>query len=338
MATPEGKRRHEFQDAARTFRAGKLSLAEFVDRFFPDTPPAEATVQTGDTDLGFARLKPRAADCHKGDFGHVLLVGGSATMPGAIALSGLAALRSGAGLVTVATSRPAQPIVASLSPCLMTTALSSDVEGRIDTSGLPEIQHHARRATCVAIGPGLGRSDGITAWVAQLYEQLELPMVVDADGINAIAGHDCVSRAAGPRVLTPHPGEFQRLLGQRKEQRAAQESAAVDWAASHGGGKVVLLLKGHQTFVTDGQRKHHNTSGSPAMATAGAGDVLTGVIAALIAQGLSGWDAACLGALVHGLAGELAAESRGPVGVIATDLIDKLPKAIRQFGIQGAKP
>jgi NAD(P)H-hydrate epimerase len=274
------------------------------------------------------RLAPRKPDSNKGDFGKALLIGGSRGMAGSISLSGMAALRSGAGLVTVATADAAQPTVAGFEPSLMTAGLPSDSEGRIFAGALDKLRELADRATVVGCGPGLGHSAEITALVVGLYNELRLPMVVDADGLNALASlPDVGATHAGPRILTPHPGEFARLVRKSQVNTAEAIPAAVQLAGRF---KAVVVLKGHRTLVTDGARQYLNSTGNVGMATAGAGDVLTGVITALLGQGMAPFEAAQLGVYIHGLAGDLAAEKLGEVSLIASDLLDFLPAAFRQ--------
>jgi NAD(P)H-hydrate epimerase len=273
------------------------------------------------------QLAPRRPDSHKGDFGHALLIGGSVGMAGSISLSAMACLRSGAGLVTVATPAACQPTVASFEPSLMTVPLPCDGEGRIASAALARVRELANRATVVACGPGLGHSLEVTGFVAALYSELRQPMVVDADALNALSTlPDALKRHAGPRVLTPHPGEFARLVRQSNLSPEQRTTAAVDLAGRAG---IVILLKGHPTLVTDGARESLNTTGNPGMATGGTGDILTGVIAALLCQGLTPLEAAQLGAHVHGLAGDLAAAQLGQVSMIASDLLRYLPEAFQ---------
>ncbi|HEX3997977.1 MAG TPA: NAD(P)H-hydrate dehydratase [Pirellulales bacterium] len=275
------------------------------------------------------RLAPRRPESHKGDFGHALLIGGSQGMAGSISLSAMACLRSGAGLVTVATPAACQTTVAGFEPSLMTAALPCDEEGRIASAGLAKIRELAGRATVVACGPGLGRSLEVTGIVAALYSELRQPMVVDADGLNALSTlTNALPNHAGPRVLTPHPGEFARLMRASNMPPEERPSAAVDLASRAG---IIVLLKGHPTLVTDGPREWRNPTGNPGMATGGTGDILTGVIAALLCQGMSPLEAAQLGAYVHGLAGDLAAEKLGQVSMIASDLLRFLPDAFMKL-------
>jgi NAD(P)H-hydrate epimerase len=275
------------------------------------------------------KLLPRKPDAHKGDFGTALIVGGSRGMSGAIVLSGLAALRGGAGLVRLAVPVVCQEIIAAFEPSYMTLPMANDPAGRISLNALPKIVEQSKVATVLALGPGLGRSDELNALVARLYREIEKPMVVDADALNALSTQpDILGKPGGPRVLTPHPGEFARLVGKKLDGDERQQ-AAVDLAARCG---VVILLKGHRTLVTDGKRRAINTTGNPGMATGGCGDVLTGLITALLCQHLEPFAAAQLGAHLHGLAGDLAAKEKGEVSLIARDLVDFLPQAFREFG------
>ena len=279
-------------------------------------------------DSPLPRLAPRSPDSHKGDFGRALLIGGSQGMAGSIALSGMAALRSGAGLVKVATPSVCQPTVAACEPSMMTTSLPSDSHGRIANWAIPLLNEMVHNVTALACGPGLGRSDELVEIVGWLYRSLPQPMVVDADGLNALARHpEILSQAGGPRILTPHPGEFARLLGRDKVPPAERESLAREFAERTG---VVLVLKGHHTIITDGKRLALNQTGNPGMATGGTGDVLTGITTAMLCQKLAPYDAARLATHIHGLAGDLAAAEVGEISLIASDLIRFLPAAWRQ--------
>ena len=274
------------------------------------------------------QLPPRRADSHKGDYGRALLVGGSRGMSGAISLAGKAALRSGAGLVTLAVPRTIQDVVAAFESSYMTRGLT-DADGRISASAADEVIELSKRMTAVAVGPGLGRSDALTSFVGRLYREIHKPIVIDADGLFAVAEQsDLLEQPGGPRIITPHPGEFARLTGEPYEA-AQRTEAAARLARRDPKNKTVVVLKGHRTVVTDGLRVSLNQTGNPGMATGGTGDVLTGIITALLCQGLSPFDAARLGVHVHGLAGDLAAEELGQVSMIASDVLDYLPKAFR---------
>jgi NAD(P)H-hydrate epimerase len=279
------------------------------------------------------RLPPRAPDAHKGAFGLALVVGGSRGMTGAVALSGMSALRGGAGLVRLAVPDVCLETVAALEPSYMTVGLPGDRAGRIALAAREKIVQLSATATVVAYGPGTGRSLGLSVLVPWLYEHLDRPMVIDADGLNALASRpERLARPGGPRILTPHPGEFARLIG-RKPAAEERADAAAELAARCG---VVVVLKGHRTCTTDGRRRAINTTGNPGMATGGTGDVLTGLIAALVCQGLGPYDAARLGVFLHGLAGDLAADELGQVSMIASDLVRYLPKAFQHPAVTGA--
>jgi NAD(P)H-hydrate epimerase len=273
------------------------------------------------------RLPPRPRDAHKGDFGTALIVGGSRGMAGAVALAGMAALRSGAGLVRLAVPARCLETVAAFEPSYMTAPLAEDDAGRIALAAWPRIVELAETATAVACGPGLGRCEPLARLVRRLYRELARPMVVDADGLNALAGEpDALAQRAAARILTPHPGEFARLIGEKLEG-PPREEAAVALALR---ADIVIVLKGHHTLVTDGRRRAYNQTGNPGMATGGSGDSLTGIITALLCQGLPPYDAARLGVHLHGLAGDLAAQELGEISLAASDLIRYLPKAFQR--------
>ncbi|HEY2760956.1 MAG TPA: NAD(P)H-hydrate dehydratase [Pirellulales bacterium] len=274
------------------------------------------------------KLAPRAPESHKGLFGHALLVGGSKGMGGAISLAGMAALRSGAGLVTVATSEACQPVVASYEPSYMTAPLACDEQGRLAKAAHRRIAELAAKCSSIGIGPGMQVTSDVDYLVGRLYFEFTQPMVFDADALNALSTQpDLFSRHAGPRIVTPHPGEFARLAGIPKLNPAEREDRAKDFAIR---GNTIVVLKGHRTIVTDGHDLYLNSTGNPGMATGGCGDVLTGIITALLGQGLSPFEAAQLGVHVHGLAGDLAAEVLGQVSLIASDLLRFLPEAFKR--------
>ncbi len=273
-------------------------------------------------------IPPRSPESHKGDFGRALLIGGSRGMAGAVALAGKATLRSGAGLVRLATPLGCQATVAGFEPAYMTIGLPEDAAGHLSAQAAEQLTTWLAQATVVACGPGLGRSAALDQLAARLYREVAVPAVFDADAINALAAQPQVlSQARAPRVLTPHPGEFARLLGRSRIEPAEREPLAREFAARN---NVVLLLKGHHTIITDGRELAVNQTGNPGMATGGSGDVLTGIITGLLCQNLSPLDAARLGAHLHGLAGDLAAAQLGQISLIASDIIDFLPQAFQQ--------
>ncbi len=275
-------------------------------------------------------LSARPLEGHKGTFGRVLVVAGSVGMTGAAALVGRAALRAGAGLVRVATATSALPIVAALEPSYTTLPLAEDSEGRIAAKAVNAILNAAQENDVTAIGPGLGQSTGLCTVVEALLQQEGLRLLIDGDGLNNLSKLvGWPKRHKADLVLTPHPGEMQRLwsgLFHEDMPHGRQEAAVRAAHSTH----AVVALKGAGTVVTDGERVYLNTTGNPGMATAGSGDVLTGVIAALMGQGLSNLDATVLGVHVHGLAGDLAAGRLGQISLMATDIIDALPEAFKR--------
>jgi len=276
------------------------------------------------------RLPRREPEDHKGRFGLALVVGGSRGMSGAAALAGMAALRGGAGLVRVAVPDVCLDVVAAHEPSYMTIPLPSTADGQIAAAAEDLIRRWSESASCVALGPGLGRGQQLDTLVGRLYQDLPGPMVVDADALNALSSQpEVLPCHAGPRILTPHPGEFARLVNEKGDRHLLQP-AAVELAARCG---CVVVLKGHQTCITDGTQSYLNTTGNPGMATGGSGDVLTGLVTALVCQGLDPLAAARLGVHLHGLAGDLAAAELGEVSIIASDLVRFLPQAFQSGGM-----
>ena len=273
------------------------------------------------------KLKPRQAEAHKGDFGKVLIIAGSFGMSGAAALAGRAALRAGAGLVRVATAESALPIVASIEPSYTTIPLAEDSAGRISSNAVNTILTEINENDDIAFGPGVGISLKLRSVVQTLIEQEQLHLIIDGDGLNNLSKlKDWPSKLKAEVVLTPPPGEMKRLwTGIFREEMPAERQQQAAQLAKHTG--TVVVLKGAGTVVTDSQKVYINKTGNPGMATAGSGDVLTGVITALIGQGLSNFDAAVLGVYIHGLAGDIAAEKIGQVSLMATDIIESLPDA-----------
>ncbi len=278
-------------------------------------------------------LRPRVSDGHKGMYGSVLVIAGGRGMAGAAALCGASALRSGAGLVRVATPQEVQSTVASFEPCYMTYPLPHDADGLVHLApSIPVLERLIVSADVVAIGPGLGQSDDIRGLVRWLITATDKPLVIDADGLNALAAQpELLGSLKHPVVLTPHPGEFARLSGSEvAEVQANRTQSAARLAARSD--HLVVVLKGAASVVTDGRRVYVNRTGNPGMATGGAGDVLTGVIAALLGQKLTAFDAAQLGVYMHGLAGDIARDQSGTIGMIAGDIVDALPDAFDHAG------
>lgn len=277
------------------------------------------------------RMPERPRQAHKGTCGRVLVLAGSKGMTGAATLTAQSALRAGAGLVLAATPDSQQPILAAKLTCGLTRGLADTGEGAFARAATSQALELTKAADAVVLGPGIGLAAETADFVCELLPQIECPTLVDADALTILADRlDVLHRAAesGPLVLTPHPGEMSRLV-QRPvpEIQADRSGIAGAFAAAHG---VVLVLKGYQTVVTDGQRVFVNQTGNLGMATGGSGDVLSGVVAALLAAGMEAFDAAQLGVHVHGLAGDVAAERLGEVSMIATDILASLPDAFRQ--------
>lgn len=333
--------KHQFQQDAKSFRAGRISLQQFTDKVFAgeETSIPQSTLDSSLRESAAGETIPkfpnRRDDAHKGDLGRVLLIGGSQGMGGAIGLSSMAALRTGSGLVKTAVPACAQSTVASFSPCLMTIGCD-DRDGGFGENADEKIEPELDWADVIAIGPGMGTGPAQSHLVAKLYSDLDKPMVVDADGLNGLAEAKIdLSVHAGPRILTPHPGEFARLINARSadgteasatDAREKLEQAAIELARDC---NLILVLKGHRTLVTDGNVSYRNSTGNPGMATGGSGDVLTGMIASLIGQRLSPLDATKLGVYLHGLAGDAAAKSIGQASMLATDIIEHLSNATR---------
>jgi ADP-dependent NAD(P)H-hydrate dehydratase len=273
------------------------------------------------------KLQPRAVDGHKGDYGKVCIIAGSVGMSGAAALAGRAALRAGAGLVRVATPKSILPIVAAIEPSFTTIALPEDGDGQISTNAINIILEAVGENDAVAFGPGIGTSGALRSILETLLEQESLRLVIDADGLNNLAGiKNWPTKLKANLILTPHPGEMKRLWSNllREELPAEKPEQALQLAQRT---NTIVVLKGAGTVVTDGKKVYINKTGNPGMATAGSGDVLTGVITALLGQGLSDFDAAVLGVYIHGMAGDIAAKRFGQVSMMTTDIIDSLPGA-----------
>jgi len=275
-------------------------------------------------------LTPRSPQQHKGDFGHLLIISGSEGKMGAAAMSALGALRAGTGLVTVAIPRSQNPIIQQLVMEAMSAPMAETVEHTLAEASLPALIQLAAGKRAVALGPGLSLHPETQALVRALTSQLLCPLVIDADGLNAIAGRETATATRqAPTVLTPHPGEMARLLGCTANHVEADRPSAAREAARRY--RAWIVLKGAHTLVADPDgHLWINTTGNPGMATGGTGDVLTGILGGLLAQSISLPDAATAAIYLHGLAGDLAARQTGQAGLIARDLIAQLPAAFQQ--------
>ena len=268
-------------------------------------------------------LPDRDENAHKGDFGKVLLLCGSRGYTGAAALAAMGALRSGAGLVELGVPESIYAIEA----CKLTEAIVlplPDDGGKLGASALSEIMELLPKMDTVLIGCGLGQSEGTWAVVRGVLEAFPGPVVVDADGINVLAGHmDILRERHAPTILTPHAGEFARIGGSNEAERVAETER---FAREYG---CILLLKGHHTVISDGEETYVNQTGNPGMAVGGSGDVLSGIIAGLLGQGIDPLTAAACGAWLHGKAGDICAEEIGQYGMLPTDMVEVLPRLLK---------
>jgi ADP-dependent NAD(P)H-hydrate dehydratase / NAD(P)H-hydrate epimerase len=282
-------------------------------------------------------IPARAAESHKGDFGRVLVIAGSLGRTGAAHLCATGALRSGAGLVTVATPRSCLPIVASMGPEYMTDPVEETASGTIDYAALERLLEV--KTDVIAVGPGLGQDPSTQAFVQGLVERAGVPLVLDADALNAFVGDPerLMGRDGVNMIITPHPGEMARLLGTTIE--AVQEdrvACAREFAAAH---RVHVVLKGHRTVIAgpDG-RTFVNLTGNPGMATGGTGDLLTGMIAAWFAQLMDAEAACSIGVYLHGTAGDLAEADEGDVALVAGDIAARLGDAVLELTARRRRP
>lgn len=260
---------------------------------------------------------------HKGDFGKLLLLCGSRGYTGAAYFAAMGALRAGAGLVFLGVPESIYAIEAVKLNEPVVFPLP-DEGGMLSETAVPKILNRLPKMDAVLIGPGLGQSDGTLAVVKAVLENAACPVVADADGINVLRGHrDILRGRSNPTILTPHAGEFTRLGGVIGNDRMA---AAMTLAGDLG---CVVLLKGHETCVTDGKTLYVNPTGNPGMAVGGSGDVLAGIITALLGQGLAPLEAAACGAWLHGAAGDLCAKALGQYGMLPTDMLNTLPRLLK---------
>ena len=265
----------------------------------------------------------RRRDAHKGDFGKLLLLCGSVGFTGAAAMAARAALRSGAGLVSLGVPRTIYPILAAKLDEAMVFPLPEDENGHLSAEAATEICSRLSKCDACLFGPGLGRGVGVLPVLEAILQQKK-PVVLDADGINALEGHiDVLRGAACPVVLTPHDGEFARLGGDLQQFDRFQ--AATELARTTGS---VVVLKGYRTVITDGAVLSVNTTGNPGMATGGSGDVLAGILVSFLGQGLAPLDAAQAAVYLHGAAGDHCAATIGEYGMLPSDLIDAIPRLL----------
>jgi NAD(P)H-hydrate epimerase len=273
-------------------------------------------------------LRRRNPDTHKGDYGHVFILGGSPGLSGAVCLSSQAALRAGAGLVTAGVPKSLNQIF----EIKLTEAMSlplPDKDGYLVKEAFGELRKVLDKIDVIVIGPGASRNRGTQQLLLKVAREIDKPMVADADAINALSLKPGVldNRNTKNLILTPHAGEFSRLISLEKAKVSRnRKHIAKQFAFRY---NLTLVLKGHRTLVSNGKKIFENNTGNPGMATAGMGDVLAGIISALIAQGLDCFEASKTGVYLHGLAGDLAAKDKTQQCLVASDVIDYLPQALK---------
>jgi len=279
------------------------------------------------------KLPSRREDSHKGDYGRILVVAGSVGMTGAAYLCSQGALKAGSGLVTNAIPESLNQIMEVKLTEVMTLPLAESKQRSLGKKARKDILEFAKRCSAVVIGPGVGGSEETRALVRELLRRIECPVVLDADGINAIEGRaGIISRRKFRTVLTPHPGEMARIIKKDVSFIQMQRVEAAKGLAKETG--AVVCLKGHKTVVSDADGQVYvNETGNSGMATGGTGDVLTGMIASFIGQGVDDFSSAVSAVYLHGLSGDLAAEKKGPFSLVATDILDFLPEAFAKAGI-----
>lgn len=278
-----------------------------------------------------ASFPKRSVSASKKDFGHVLVVAGSCGYTGAAYLTSQAAMLSGSGLVTLAVGRSLYDIMAMKLTEVMVRPFFETKDYSLSLLAEKEILNFADKCDCVAIGPGISLNKETQALVRNIVGKVNKPIVLDADGLNAFVGHlDDLKKALSPVIFTPHPGEMARLIGKEAEEvQNNRKDIALSFAHQY---NIVLVLKGHGTIVAGPDGEFYiNDTGNVGMATGGTGDVLTGIIASFIGQGMKPFNAAVAGVYLHGLAGDIAAKEKGTLSLIATDLLNKLPESLRKL-------
>lgn len=291
--------------------------------------PIEAELFTGPGNIRRV-VKPRDPYSHKGDFGYVLVIGGSSVYSGAPALAAMASLRTGAGLAILGVPESASSVVKSYSPDIIVHPLEGDT---ISQRNIPSITNLLGKVDALIIGPGLDLApetiDSVNE-ILRLSKLKKLPTLIDADAIKALKDNLEILRD-GDFLLTPHAGEFEIISGIKVSDKWEDRvETCVDFAKEN---RCTLLLKGHETVISDGKRLKINRTGNPAMATGGSGDVLSGIVGAYLAQGIDTFNAASAGAFIHGKAGDLAYEEKG-FHIVASDLLDKIPVILKHFDVE----
>ena len=285
------------------------------------------------------KLNLRKSNSHKGSYGRVLVLAGSPGLTGAAYLCSKAALRSGSGIVTLGVPESLNSVMESKLTCVMTHPLPETKASTLSNKGKKEIMKLCESHDVVALGPGLSQQPETRELILWLIQNIDRNMVIDADGLNALSDKvNVLHKIKRHAVLTPHPGEMSRLTGlgsaknvQKERLNTASQFIQSIQKKSNNEGKLTLVLKGDKTIVADSRKVYVNRTGNPGMATAGTGDVLTGIIASLIGQGYDVFDASQLGVYIHGLAGDIAAKKKGEHSMIASDIIECLPDAFIKY-------
>ncbi len=323
-----------------TFTCPKIGLAlypgaEYVGRIHPvdigiapEIVEEFATTNLATEEMIKSLLPRRERETNKHRCGRLLIVAGSAGMTGAAAMTAMAALRMGAGIVTLAVPAGLNDILEVKLTEVMTVPLPETKERSIAAAAVDKVLKLLRNFDALAIGPGLSRNRETAQFVRELMTQTTVPAVIDADALNNLAGTDIVSGRQAPTVLTPHSGELGRLMDMASADIEVDRIGIAEKAGAEF--NATIVLKGSRTIISGHKATMINPSGNPGLATAGTGDVLTGIISSLLAQGLADYPAAVAGSYLHGLAGDIAAAAKGELALIATDLIDCLPKAIKK--------
>ncbi|MBN1445365.1 MAG: NAD(P)H-hydrate dehydratase [Candidatus Omnitrophica bacterium] len=274
----------------------------------------------------------RQKDTHKGDYGHLFILGGSPGLTGAVCLAGNAAMRSGCGLATIGIPASLNAIIEIKMTEAMSLPLPETASGRFSANAAgPALEFINGKADAVLIGPGISTLEETAEFVKKIVEHAEKPLIIDADAITIVSGAKLLlKKRRGAVILTPHPGEMSRLTGLAvKEIQKRREKTAREFADKH---DVIVILKGYRTVITDGKNTCMNLTGNPGMATAGSGDVLAGIAGSFLAQGYGAFESAKYAAYIHGLAGDIAAKETGETPLIASDIIEKLPSAFNYSG------
>ncbi len=281
-------------------------------------------------------MKRRKKSSHKGDYGHIFILAGSRGLTGAAALCANATLRSGAGLATLGVPFSLNLMMEKKLTEVMTLPLPETKDATLSLKAEKEVLKRARSSDVVILGPGLSGNSQTVKLIRRLILKIKKTMVLDADALNAIAGEITILKKVKSRVvMTPHPGEMSRLIDKSKAYVQKNRLSVAKKIANQY--NAVVVLKGYGTIVADRNSHYINKTGNPGMATAGSGDVLSGVIGGFLAQGLKPFDAARSAVYVHGLAGDLAAKEKGEAGLIASDILEEIPEAIKRADTREAK-